>query len=360
MSRKIFLGIIIGLVIIIASVAGFVYYRSLQAPTYTPTATQIPATKTTIATPTPQIKSIVIATGGVGGVFFYYGSTVAGIISNVTGIETTAVQSTASIDNLALIRDKTDLSKGIVYCATVMSDMAYLAYLGKHERFADKPAPIAILWAMYPNYMHIVTTADSGIKSVYDLKGKRVSTENPGSVTEYLALKILRAAGIDPDKDIIRERLSVGDSTKALQEGSIDAFFWSGGLPTASIVELAKTLSLKGKQIYVVSIDPKILESLKKEIPFIVDAVIPRDVYGTPENASTFATWNVFVCHKDIPEEVAYRITKAVFENLNILHNAVKPAKDTNLNNALIYYSVLPVPYHPGALKYFKEVGSLK
>ena len=347
----------LGIIIIISAIT--IYYI-LSYLYYSRPTTALTTTVATSATTRPVVKSIIIATGGVGGVFFYYGSTIAAIISNYTDITATAIQTTASIDNLALIRDKTDFSKGIVYAATVMSDMAYLAYLGKHERFANNTAPIAILWAMYPNYMHIVTTTDSGIKSVYDLKGKRVSTENPGSVTEYLALKILKAAGIDPERDIIRERLSVAGSATALAEGSIDAFFWSGGLPTASIVELARTLSLKGKQIYLVSIDPKIIEEIKKEIPFIVQAKIPKDTYGAPEDAITISTWNIFVIHKDTPPDVVYKITKAVFEHLDILHKSVAAARDTNLENALIYYGVLPIPYHEGALKYYREVGVLK
>jgi len=364
--KRLWLSVIIVIIIIILGIISYLIISkpsppaSISTPISTPITSLVTGTSTlTTVSPTVSYK-IVIATGGVGGVFFYYGSTIAGIISNTTGISATAIQTTASIDNLALIRDKTDISKGVIYCATVMSDMAYLAYLGLHERFANNTAPIAILWAMYPNYMHIVTTADSGIKSVYDLKGRRVSTENPGSVTEYLALKILKLAGIDPEKDIVRERLSVQLSTQSLAEGSIDAFFWSGGLPTGSVLELAKTLSLKGKQIYLLSIDPKIIEGLKKEIPIIVNAVIPKNVYGAPEDANTFATWNVFVCHKDTPTDIAYQITKAVFENLDTLHKAVAAAKDTNLDNALIYYGKLPIPYHEGALKYFREKGVVK
>lgn len=103
-----------------------------------------------------------------------------------------------------LIRDKTDLTKGIIYCATVLPDSAYLAYTGQHERFKDNPAPIAILWAMYPNSLHIVTTADSGIKSLLDLKGKRVSTGAPGSGTEVEAFLVLKLVGIDPARDFAK------------------------------------------------------------------------------------------------------------------------------------------------------------
>ena len=230
---------IIILLLIVA--AAFILRAPIEAPvTPTPAVTPTPGPPTptvpTVISPTPTPGptkwSIVITTGGVGGVYFYYGGTVAGIISNFTDIEATSIQTAASIDNLVLIRDKTDLSKGIVYCGLVLPDSAYLAYTGQHERFKDNPAPIAILWAMYPNYLHVVTTTDSGIKSLLDLKGKRVSTGAPGSGTEVEALLILKLVGIDPVRDFAKwERLGAAESAKALRDGTIDAYFWSGGLP---------------------------------------------------------------------------------------------------------------------------------
>lgn len=326
------------------------------------TPTQTPTTPTTTpTTPAPTKWTIVIATGGVGGVYFYYGGVVAGIISNFTDIEATAIQTAASIDNLVLIRDKTDLSKGVIYCATVLPDSAYLAYTGQHERFKDKPAPIAILWAMYPNYLHIVTTADSGIRSLLDLKGKRVSTGAPGSGTEVEALLVLKLVGIDPARDFAKwERLGAAESAAALRDGVIDAYFWSGGLPTGSIVELAKALAARGKQIYLVPIDPATAHAFSALYPGLAaPGVIPKEVYGTPEDTPTLTFWNVFVCHKDAPVDVVYKITKAVFEHLDILHRAVKPARDTNLENALKYYGGV-IPYHEGALRYYREVGILR
>ncbi len=327
----------------------------------TPTPTPIATPPTTPQTPGPTKWSIIIATGGVGGVYFYYGGTIAGIIANFTGIEATSIQTAASIDNLLLIRDRTDLSKGVIYCATVLPDSAYLAYTGQHERFKGNPAPIAILWAMYPNYLHVVTTADSGIKSLLDLKGKRVSTGAPGSGTEVEALLVLKLVGIDPAKDFAKwERLGAAESAAALRDGAIDAYFWSGGLPTGSVLELAKALAARGKQIYLVPIDPATAAAFAALYPGLASpAVIPKDVYGTPEDTPTLTFWNMFVCHKDAPVDIVYRITKAVFENLEILHKAVPAARDTKLENALLFYGGV-IPYHEGALKYYEEVGILK
>jgi len=365
------------LIVVIVVIAGLVAYLYLSAPPTTPITTSptaavtspTPGITTPIATLTtpptttaPGIKySIIIGTGGVGGVYFYYGQVVAGIINNYTDIEANSIQTAASIDNLLLIRDKTDLEKRIIYCAATLPDSAYLAYTGQHTKFKDKPAPIAILWVMYPNYLHIVTTEKSGIRSIYDLKGKRVSTGAPGSGTEVNALGVLELAGIDPKNDFAKwERLGAEESARALADGAIDAYFWSGGLPTSSIVDLAVTLKQRGDRLYLVSIPQEIIDAYIKKFPGVaIQGVIPKSVYDTAEDAKTLAYWNMFVCHKDTPVDVAYKITKAVFEHLDILHASVKPAKDTNLKTALLYINGT-IPYHEGALKYYREVGILK
>ncbi len=364
---------IVALIIVaLIAAAAFILRAPTEAPaTQTPTPTQVtptPGVQTPTATPPTQTPtpgpakwSIIIATGGVGGVYFLYGGVVAGIITNFTGIEATSIQTAASIDNLVLIRDKTDLSRGVIYCGLTLPDSAYLAYTGQHERFKGNPAPIAILWAMYPNYLHIVTTTDSGIKSLLDLKGKRVSTGAPGSGTEVQALLVLKLVGIDPARDFAKwERLGALESARALRDGAIDAYFWSGGLPTGSIVELAKALAMRGKQLYLVPIDQATATAFAALYPGLASpGVIPKDVYGTPEDTPTLTFWNMFVCHKDAPVDVVYRITKAVFENIDLLHKGVPAARDTKLENALLFYGGV-IPYHEGALRYYEEVGILK
>jgi len=359
-------------IVALIAAAALILRAPTEAPaTQTPTPTQVtptPGVQTPTATPPMQTPtpgpakwSIIIATGGVGGVYFLYGGVVAGIITNFTGIEATSIQTAASIDNLVLIRDKTDLSRGVIYCGLTLPDSAYLAYTGQHERFKGNPAPIAILWAMYPNYLHIVTTTDSGIKSLLDLKGKRVSTGAPGSGTEVQALLLLRLVGIDPARDFAKwERLGALESARALRDGAIDAYFWSGGVPTGSIVELAKALAMRGKQLYLVPIDQATATAFATLYPGLASpGVIPKDVYGTPEDTPTLTFWNMFACHKDAPADVVYRITKAVFENIDLLHKGVPAARDTKLENALLFYGGI-MPYHEGALRYYEEVGILK
>jgi len=354
MDKKV--GILIAIVVVIIAAVLAVWLASTPPPTTTPKpAAPSPTTITTqpTTTPTPTVSRITIATGGIGGVYYYYGSVIASILNNYTDIRANAIQTAASIDNLLLIRDR-----GVEYCATTLPDSAYLAYTSQHPKFANKTAPIAILWAMYPNYLHIVTKASTGIKTIYDLKGKRVSTGAPGSGTEVNALSVLQLVGIDPAKDFAKwEKLGAQESAKALADGTIDAFFWSGGLPTGSIVELSALLKQRGDQIVLISIPDDVIKAYAEKYPGVAArGVIPASVYGAPQDAVTLAYWNFFVCHKDLPADVAYKITKAVFEHLDILHKSVAAAKDTNLQNALIALGG-EIPYHPGALKYFCEVG---
>ncbi|WP_460376329.1 TAXI family TRAP transporter solute-binding subunit [Thermus antranikianii] len=308
-----------------------------------------------------QKPRVVIATGGVGGVYFYYGTTLAEIWSKAGVAEAQAIQTAASIDNLLLLENRT--GGGTYYCGTVLPDSAYLAYTGQHDRFKEKPAKsVRILFAMYPNFLHIVTREGTGIRVVQDLKGKRVSTGAPGSGTEVEALLVLQAAGISPKDFAKQERLGAQESANALAEGNIDAFFWSGGLPTGAITELSAALARKGQRIHLVPLDPKstVVQTFQKRFPGLAGpGVIPKAVYGTRSDTPTLTFWNLFVCPQSLPEEAAYALTKATFENLATLRQAVAAARDTTLENAVRFVGGT-IPYHEGALRYFREAGVLK
>ncbi|GAA6744102.1 TAXI family TRAP transporter solute-binding subunit [Thermus antranikianii] len=308
-----------------------------------------------------QKPKVVVATGGVGGVYFYYGTTLAEIWNKAGVAEAQAIQTAASIDNLLLLENRT--GGGTYYCATVLPDSAYLAFTGQHERFKDKPAKSTrILFAMYPNFLHIVTREGTGIRVVQDLKGKRVSTGAPGSGTEVEALLVLQAAGLSPKDFAKQERLGAQESANALAEGNIDAFFWSGGLPTGAITELSAALARKGQRIHLVPLDPKstVVQTFQKRFPGLAGpGVIPKAVYGTRSDTPTLTFWNLFVCPQSLPEEAAYALTKATFENLATLRQAVAAARDTTLENAVRFVGGT-IPYHEGALRYFREAGVLK
>jgi TRAP transporter TAXI family solute receptor len=306
---------------------------------------------------------VVIATGGIGGVYYYYGTQISEILNKTGAASATAIQTAASVDNMLLIRDKTDASKNVYFLATVLPDTAYFAVTGKHARFADKPVKANLLWMMYPNYLQIVTTEKSGITKLDDLRGKRVCTGAPGSGTEFTALNLLKAAGIQPEKFQKWEKLGAKESDEALAGGTIDAYFWSGGIPTGSLVELSNTLKRKGTNLALVPLprtDPGVAK-FEKEFAGLTDSlVIPKSIYDTAKDTPTVAFWNMFVCPASLPDDVAYNITKAVFENLQTLHAAVKPSKDTTAENTAKFIGKAAIPFHPGAIKYFKEKGLVK
>ncbi|MEM2634472.1 MAG: TAXI family TRAP transporter solute-binding subunit, partial [Nitrososphaerales archaeon] len=204
------------------------------------------------------------------------------------------------------------------------------------------------------------TTKATGIKSYYDLKGKRVSTGAPASGTEYKAFRMLEAHGIKPEDFSKWERLGAAESAAALKDGKIDAYCWSGGLPTGSVTDLAVALQLKGDSIYLVPfVDEKALKYIDEKWPGLYyPAKIPKGTYpGLIEDIQTTALDNLFVCHADLSEDAAYKIVKAVFDNIKDLHAVHTAAKETTLEKAPTSKAI---PYHPGAIKYYKEKGVWK
>lgn len=310
-----------------------------------------------------QSATVLVATGGIGGVYYYYGTQVAEILTKNNAVPATAIQTAASVDNMLLIRDKTNPDKKTYFLATVLPDTAYFTVTGKHEKFAENPVKANILWMMYPNYLHVVTTNQSGIKNLADLKNKRVSTGAPGSGTEFTALNLLKAAGIHPQDFKKWEKLGAKESDEALGNGTIDAYFWSGGLPTGSIVELANTLKRKGMNLAVVPLpktDPGVAAFMEEFKGLADSTLINKDVYGLTDDVPTLAFWNMFVGPENLPEDLAYTITKTVFENLHTLHASVKPSKDTTAENTARFVGTTAIPFHSGAVRYFKEKGLVK
>ncbi|MEM3833535.1 MAG: TAXI family TRAP transporter solute-binding subunit [Thermoprotei archaeon] len=337
-SRFVIVGIIVILIIIAVAVVTLL-------PQLTPTTTT-----TTTTTVTMPITSLTIATGTVGGVYIYYGGGMATIYSKYLGIQAAAVQTKASVDNLLYIAKSPSNTIGLV-----LSDTIYDAWNGKLSAFNNTPQQwIRILWVMYNNYIHIVTRSDSGIKTVYDLKGKRVSTGPPASGTELTALSILKAAGIDPTTDLaVWQKLGPAESAGALLDGKLDAFFWSGGLPTGSISELSVNLKQRGLKIAFIAVPTEVFNKLDAQRPGIyVLATLKKEVYDAVEDVQTMAVPNLIVAHKDMADDTAYLLVKTVFQHLDELQAVHQAAKDTTLESAPLYKGA---PYHPGAIRFYKE-----
>jgi TRAP transporter TAXI family solute receptor len=186
-----------------------------------------------------------------------------------------------------------------------------------------------------------------------DLKGKRVSTGSGGSATEVMAFRVIEAAGLDKDRDMKRERLGVAESVNAIKDRKIDAFFWVGGLPTAAITDLANT---PGVTIKLVDHANLVAAMNKKYGNLYVQDAIPKDVYRGMEHDNKQATvMNLLVAHQNMDEKTAYDIVKAVFEHRDDLIRVHKEAENIKLENQKA--AATPIPFHPGALKYYREKG---
>jgi len=286
-----------------------------------------------------------IATGGTGGVYYPLGGGMANVISKyISYVEATAEVTTASVDNCLLVgQGKADL-------ALIMADVGWDAYQGK-GKFKEK-IPLRTVAALYPNNMHIVTLEGKGIEKVTDLKGKRVSTGAPGSGTEVKALRVLEAYGLDPDKDIKKDRLGVSESAGALKDRKIDAFFWDGGLPTAAVTDLGATPGIKMKLIGHADALPKMRE---KYGPLYIKGIIPAKTYpGQDVDVPIAVILNLLVCNEKMKGDVAYDIVKVLFDHKPELVASHRDARYLSLESQV---GGSPFPLHPGAIRYFKEKG---
>ncbi len=285
-----------------------------------------------------------VATGGTGGVYFVYGGALADqITQNVDGVEATAEATSASVDNMQLIGDESsDL-------AFSLADTAADGVEGREE-FEGRPVPAQALAQLYTNYTQIVAPAGSGISSVEDLRGRSVSVGSPGSGTEIIALRVLEAAGIDPDSDIDRQQLGVDESVDAVRDGTIEAFFWSGGLPTGAVTDLATT-----DQIVLLP-TTEYLGALRDQYGEVYEeASIPAGTYeGVEGDVAVIGVPNYLVVNESMDEEMAYQITRLLFDQQDALAEAHPEARNLDINVAP---QVPPLELHPGARRYYDEAG---
>ena len=290
-------------------------------------------------------QNISIATGGTGGVYYPMGGGLASVLSSkVPGMSATAEVTGGSVDNLNLI------GTGKPYVGFVMADAAKDAQIGE-GKFAGKKVDLRTLLVLYPNLMHVVTVDGTGIKTMKDLKGKRISTGAPGSATEVMAFRLLESAGLDKDKDVKRERLSVAESVNAVKDRKIDAFFWVGGLPTAAVTDLANT---PGTKIVMVDTTDEIPAMNKKYGNLYFATVIPKATYsGMAKDNKVAAVANILVVNANMSDAEAYKIVKAIFDNKLELVRTHQEYMNVNLENQK--QKATQIEFHAGALKFFKE-----
>jgi TRAP transporter TAXI family solute receptor len=288
-----------------------------------------------------------IATGNTGGVYYPYGGGLARVISQaVPRVDATAEVTNASVDNLKLIQ------RGMADLAFTLTDTLDDALAGRGP-FTRSPVAARTLAVLYPNYTHVATIEGANIDRLADLRGRVVSTGSPGSGTEIIAFRLLRAAGLDPDADIRRQSLSVNASVDAIKDGKIDAFFWSGGLPTASVLDLASTISLTAKLIPNDDVLPALQSMYTPDLYFPL--VIPGGTYpGVTADVGVVGVANALVVEDTMSEALAYDLTKVLFERQPDLAAIHPEAKKLQLETAV---QGSPAPFHPGAIRYYRERG---
>ncbi|MFI6394319.1 TAXI family TRAP transporter solute-binding subunit [Nonomuraea sp. NPDC050547] len=283
-----------------------------------------------------------IATGGTTGVYYVYGGGLAKQIqANVANTQATASVTSASVENIKL------LATGKADIGFSQTDTAADAVNGVGS-FTEKQ-PIQAIARIYDNYAQVVVAPGVAATKVADLKGKRVSLGPPNSGTQVMARRMMEAAGLNPDSDVTKSQLSINESVQAVKDGTIDAFFWVGGVPTAGIVDLATSKP-----------DMKMLDTSdvlsgmqtkfgKQYVTLDVDLAGSYKLTGA---IKTMAVGNVLLVPDKMDEQLAYDITKTLFEKKAEL---VKVHSEANKLDPKLGQQVEPVVLHPGAARYFKE-----
>ena len=280
-------------------------------------------------------------TGGAQGTYYGFGGVLAGKVGEKTSTTVTAITSGGSKANIEAMDD------GDAELGFVQSDVGAYAFRGM-RLFEDRVTNFSTVANLYMEQVQIVTL-DPSIKTVADLKGKNVSVGAAGAGVYFNAVDVLKAYGLDIDKDIKPTYQSFGDSVEALQDGKIDAAFIVAGAPTTAVTSLAAT-----KKVYLVQLDDQHIMSLLTESPYYSKNVIAKDVYGTDEDITTVAVGAVVIARDDVSEADVYNFMYGVFENLDDITAAHAKGAELNLGFAASYTAV---PYHPGAVKYFAEKG---
>jgi TRAP transporter TAXI family solute receptor len=264
----------------------------------------------------------------------------------IDGVKASVQATKASVENLNLLQQ----GKGEI--AFSLGDAVSLAWAGDADAgFASPLDKLRGVAALYTNYIQVVASAESGIKTLADLKGKRVSVGAPKSGTELNARAVFKAAGLSYDDFSKVEYLAFAESVDLMKNRQLDATLQSAGLGVASIRDLATSVD-----IVIVPIPPEVVTAIGD--PAYGAGTIPAATYSKQEaDVATAAITNILVTHSEVSDDLAYQMTKTLFDNLPALQAAHAAAKSIKLETAL---SSMPIPLHPGAERYYKEQGVIK
>lgn len=293
-----------------------------------------------------QTVRISIGTGGTGGVWYPLGGAMANVLTKtVPGMQVTAEVTGGSVDNITLIRTG---EQGLGFS---MVDAAFDAYRGQ-GKFKQK-VDLRTLAVFYPQKNHVVTLEGSGIEKMADLKGKRVSVGSPGSGSEIIALRVLEAYGINPDKDIVKQRLGVAEAVNALKDRKIDAFIHNAAIPIPAVVDLGASPGIRMKLVD----HADAVDAMNKKFgPLYSKGTLPAKTYpGQAKVAHTVDVWAVLLTDSRMSDKIAYDTVKTLFEKKSELVMVARDAEHMTFENQ--FSGTTPIPFHPGALKYFAEKG---
>ncbi|MFC2990587.1 MULTISPECIES: TAXI family TRAP transporter solute-binding subunit [Halomonas] len=295
--------------------------------------------------PLAAAQQLSIATGGTGGTYYPLGGGLAEMINNhIEGASAVAEVTGASVENMGLVwRGDSDL-------ALALADTVYQAHNGTGDFEGRQLDNIRALASVYPNAVQLVSLADSGVETLQDLKGKRVSVGAPGSGTELNARALLEANGISYD-DFDPRRLNFNETADAIRDGDIEAGFWSVGPPTSSILNLATT-----RDIHLIPLSDEEVANAREAEPVFAPYRLRAGLYdGMDDAVQTIGIPNVLAVSSEMDDDLAYQITKILFENTDELI-AVHPAA----NDTTVEFSIdsTPIPFHAGALRYYEEIGA--
>ncbi|WP_281217019.1 TAXI family TRAP transporter solute-binding subunit [Lysinibacillus capsici] len=287
---------------------------------------------------TEKPKFLSLLTGGTQGTYYALGGTFADLITTDTGIKTTAEVSQASAANMTALQE----GKGEI--AFVQTDIAYYATEGKLMFDGNKIDTISALGALYPETVQLVTTEASGIKTYADLKGKKVSVGAPGSGTYANAEQLLEINGLTMD-DIKAQNLDFGESTDGLQSGQIDAAFITAGTPTGAVEALNATT-----KVNIIGLDAGKADEIIAKYPYYAKDTVKAGTYGIANDVDTVSVLAMLAVKKDLPEDVVYSMTKAIYDNTGKISHAKGEfiKAETGLDG-------ISIDIHPGAQKYFNE-----
>ncbi|MBB1261848.1 TAXI family TRAP transporter solute-binding subunit [Streptomyces alkaliterrae] len=283
---------------------------------------------------------ISVATGNRGGVYAAYGAGYAELVERrLPGVTAPVLYTGGSVDNLRRV------AAGEAEVAFTLADSAADAVEGLAP--FSRPVPVVALAALYDNYVQLVVPSDSPVRNVTDLRGRRVSLGAVDSGTAVIAERILGVAGLSPDSDVAAERLDVRDSASALADGRIDAFFWSGGLPTAAITELRRTTPVR-----LVDLGDVVGALARSYGELYTETTVPAVVYGARSAVTTVSVPNFLVVRSDMPDAEAYWLTRLLFEGQRELIRAHPEARRLDRRTAIATY---PLDLHPGAERWYRE-----